>query len=89
MVEYIESGSPFISTLDGDLGVESDCEEESPSVDDGPSEMTVKSEESARAVLGTGSFSACVQFPISVVLEREMTCHSPVGNPYSSIVAQT
>ena len=76
MVKYPESGDPFISTLEEDLGVESDWEEGSPSVDNGTSKMADKSEELARAVLVTGSFSAYVQFPISVVLESDDVLHS-------------
>ena len=83
MVKYLKDASALISDLEGDVNVESDCEGDLAVASDG----TPKEEwEESRAVLITGSFSACVRF-LAQSGPREMT-RSPDGDLCSSIAAQ-
>ena len=64
MVKYLKSRNTLINDLEGDLNVESDCEGDSTEV--GLETLTMDGkEDETRAVLITGSFSACVHFPAS------------------------
>ena len=59
MVKYLKDWNTPINDLGGGFDVDSDCEDDSTGSGDG----TVKEEdEESRAVLITGSFSACVCF---------------------------
>ena len=60
MVKYLKGPNAPINDLDGGINVESDCEDDSTGVDDGTSKK--EEEEESRAVLISGSFSACVRF---------------------------
>lgn len=60
MVKYLKGPNPPINDLDGDINVESDCEDDSTGVDDGTSKK--EQEEESRAVLVAGSFSTYVRF---------------------------
>lgn len=64
MVKYLKGRNTPINDLEGDLNVESDCEGDSAGVELGTPKMEEKEDET-RAILITGSFSACVHFPAS------------------------
>lgn len=61
MVKYFKGPNVPVNDLEGDVNVESDCEEGSTG---GGAEASKneKQEEESRAVLIAGSFSACVRF---------------------------
>ena len=56
MVKYLEGRDTLVNDLEGGINVDSDCERDSTGIDGGGSR------EEGRAVLITGSFSACVRF---------------------------
>ena len=61
MVKYLNGRNTPMNDLEGDINVESDCEDNSTAAGDG----TLKNEENEeeiRAVLTVGSFSACAHF---------------------------
>ena len=60
MVKYLKGRNTVISDLRGDLNLESDYEGDSTGVGLEAPEMKEEEEEEIRAVLTTGSFSACV-----------------------------
>ena len=64
MVKYLKGRNTLINDLEGDLNVESDCEGDSTEVGLETPKIEEKEDET-RAVLITGSFSACVYFPTS------------------------
>ena len=69
MVKYIKGQNVTTNDLEGDLNVESDCETDPMGV--GLETLTIEEkEEETRAVLITGSFSACVRFLSSPSVER-------------------
>ena len=82
---YSNDRDTLINDLEGNVNVDSDCEDESTGVDNGP--LKEKNEEEGRAVLTTWSFSAYAHFLVSPSL-REMTS-SPAGNLFSFIAART
>ena len=86
MVKYLEVEKTLMGDLEGDVNVESDCEDDSSGTGDVKSEKEREGEES-RTVLVVGSFSAYVSFLPGLAL-REVTS-SPGGNPFSSIAART
>ena len=57
MVKYVKVPNILINDPEGDVGVESDIEDDSLGIRDGPPEKG-----QTRAVLAIGSFSACVHF---------------------------
>ena len=63
MVKYFNGRDTLISDLEGDVNVDSDCEDNSIGVDDGPLK---EKDEGGHAVLTTWSFSACVHFLVSL-----------------------
>jgi hypothetical protein len=65
VVKYLKGRNTLISDLKGELNLESDYEGDSTGVGLGTSKMKVEDEEETRAVLITGSFSACVHFLVS------------------------
>ena len=72
MVKYIKGQNITTNDLEGDLNIESDCETDPMGV--GLETLTIEEkEEETRAVLITGSFSACVRFlpSSSVEMPRE------------------
>ena len=69
MVIYLKGRNALISYLEGDVNVDSDCEGNSGGVESGVSK-TKEEEEQVRAVLTTGSFSAYVDFPSCLHIER-------------------
>jgi hypothetical protein len=62
VVKYLSGGNALINDLEGDVNVESDCEGDSTGAEDGTLKAKEEEEEQVRAVLITGSFSACVRF---------------------------
>lgn len=89
MVRSAKGRDTLVNELEGDVGVESDCEDGSPEFKD-----EVLRKEQTRAVLTTGSFSAYVHFISPACVEREMTVpqleisfllplygHDPVRSP--------
>ena len=60
MVKYLKGRNPPINDLEGAANLDSDCEDDHSGVSDETSKE--KNEEETRAVLITGSFSACVRF---------------------------
>ena len=66
MVKYLKDQNFSSSNLEGDTVVESDCEEDSLGTDSDLPPRTEEREESTRAVLTTGSFSAYVRFHTSL-----------------------
>ena len=69
MVKYIKGQGITTNDLEGDLNIESDCETDSMEL--GLEPLTTEEEgEETRAVLITGSFSACVRFLPSPSIER-------------------
>lgn len=77
MVKYVKGRTVHGSDHEGDLGAESDCEDDSPEV-----EHELLGEEKTRAVITTGSFSAYVHFPSGLRFERNDG--SPAGNHFTS-----
>jgi hypothetical protein len=65
VVKYLKGRKTLISDLKGELGLESDYEGDSTGVGLGTSKLRVEDEEETRAVLITGSFSACVHTLVS------------------------
>ena len=59
MVKYLKGRKATTNDLEGDINIESDCENDSTGAGDGMLEEEEEKEES-RAVLITGSFSAYV-----------------------------
>lgn len=57
MVKHIKCRTALVSDLAGDINLESDCDEDTPGVE---YELPDEKDEETRAVLITGSFSACV-----------------------------
>ena len=57
MVKHIKCRTALMSDLAGDINLESDCDEDTPGVE---YELPDEKDEETRAVLITGSFSACV-----------------------------
>jgi len=84
VVKYLKGGSVLANDLEGGVNLESDCESDSTGAGDGTPE---EEKEENRALLITGSFSACVSFLAPSGLQG-MT-RSPDGDLYSSIAAQT
>jgi len=64
VVKYLKGRNTPINDLEGDLNVESDCEGDSAGFELG-TPKTEEKEDETRAVLITGSFSACVHFTAS------------------------
>ena len=64
MVKYSKGRNAPIKVLKENVNIESDCEGDSAGIGDGSlkEEEEDKKEEKSRAVLITGSFSACVRF---------------------------
>ena len=58
MVKYIKGRNVPINDLEGDINIESDCEDDSTTASD-RTPKNKQNEEEIRAVLTTGSFSAC------------------------------
>ena len=65
MIKYLKGRNTLISDLKGDLSLESDYEDSSTGVGVETPKMKKEEEEETRAVLITGSFSACVHPPAS------------------------
>ena len=63
VVKYLKGRNPLIKDLEGDVNVESDCDEDVVEVKDKLPD-TREGEGETRAVLITGSFSAYVHFEI-------------------------
>ena len=84
MVIYLKGRDAPINDLEGDINVESDCEDDSTGVGDGT--LKKEQEEESRAVLIAGSFSAYVYF-ISLPALRDITSYL-AGSPFSSIAAR-
>lgn len=61
VVKYVKGRSNPTSDLEGNVNVESDCDGDSPGVND-KLPTTKNNKEETRAVLTIGSFSACVPF---------------------------
>jgi hypothetical protein len=70
VVKYFKDQSPFVNDLEGDVNVESDCEGDSPEIEDELLEEELK-EGQTRAVLMTGSFSAYVHIFIPRISGRD------------------
>lgn len=87
MVKYLKGKNTPVNDLEGDVNIESDCEEGSPEVRKGKLKAKDETGEETRAVLITGSFSAYAFFHY-VTFSGEMTAPS-AGNHSSSTVAQT
>jgi len=69
VAKYPKGQNVTINDLEGDLNVESDCECDS--IGAGPeTQMKEEKKEETRAVLVTGSFSACVPFLPSPSVEK-------------------
>lgn len=86
MVKYLKGRNTPVSDLEGDVNIESDCEEDSPRVKKGILKVKEENVEETRAVFITGSFSAYALFyPVSS--SREMT-GSLAGNRSFSTAAQ-
>jgi len=58
VVKYVKGGSVPVNDLEGDVNLDSDCEGHSMGIGGGD----LRNGEESRAVLITGSFSACVCF---------------------------
>ena len=69
MITYLKGRSTLISYPGGDANIDSDCEGDSRGVGN-ESSKTMEEEEQTYAVLTTGSFSAYVNFPSRLHLER-------------------
>ena len=67
MVKYVKGGSVLVNDLEGDVNLDSDCEGYLMGIGDGE----LKDEGESRAVLITGSFSACVCFLASSARREE------------------
>ena len=63
-MKYFKGRDILVNDVEGDLNLESDCEDDSTGVGLETPEAKEEKEE-ARAVLTTGSFSACVRFLFS------------------------
>ena len=68
-MKYLKGQNTVINDLEGDLNIESDCEYDSVGVAL-ETEKAARKEEETRAVFITGSFSACVRFLPSSLVER-------------------
>lgn len=72
MVKYVKGRDTLITDLEGDINVESDCDEDTPGTKDIRSpNVGEEREEETRAVLITGSFSAYVQIAIPSLFREE------------------
>jgi hypothetical protein len=83
VVKYLKGRNGLVMDSEGVVDVESDCEHDSPETED-----VLLEEEQTRAVLTTGSFSACVRIFYPAVVSREMTSPPTAGNLFSSTFAQ-
>jgi hypothetical protein len=63
VIKYLKGRNGPTNYLEGDINVDSDCEGESTGISDETSKTREKMEDEIRAVLITGSFSACVRCP--------------------------
>src|ERR1700733_11723968 len=86
VVKYLDVQNTPVSDLEGDVNVESDCEENSPGVEKEARKAKDEEGGETHAVFITGSFSAYAHFyPLS--FSRELTGHS-AGNHFFSTYAQ-
>jgi hypothetical protein len=87
VVKYLKGQNNPVSDLEGDVNIESDCEEGPPGDKKGIQKAKEEKGEETRAVFITGSFSAYAPSHLVSFL-REMT-GSSAGNHYSSTAART
>ena len=84
MVKYLKGQSIIVNDLEGDVNLDSDCEGYPMGIAGG--KVAKEKQEESRAVLITGSFSACVRFLVH--LRTEKNDGLPAGSHSSSIAAQ-
>jgi hypothetical protein len=87
VAKYLKGKNTPVADLEGDVNIESDCEEGLPGIKKGTQKVKEEEGEETRAVFITGSFSAYA-FLCTAPFSREMTV-SLAGNRSSSTAAQT
>jgi len=70
VVVHLDDWNALTNHLWEDAYVDSDCEDDPSGTGDGAPRMKEEKEERTRAVLITGSFSACVDIPSSFSREK-------------------
>ena len=73
MVKYLKDRNPPFGDLEGDVYIDSDCEGDSPLLDNNSPETKEEREEQTRAVFVMGSFSTyvCYELPILFFLRLD------------------
>ena len=84
MVKYLKGRRVLVNDLEGGANLDSDCEGNS--IETAGGKLKKEKEEESRAVLITGSFSACVHFLAHPHIERNDGL--PAGDRFSSIAVQ-